>query len=285
MGETGVVTDYRDLEAIARDVAERCGRLIADERPNRLGVANTKSSETDIVTVMDTRSEALARELLRTARPDDGLFGEEGLDETGSTGITWVVDPIDGTVNYLYDIPAYSVSVAAVEGDPRRPGEWRPVAGAVGCPRLDEVFHASLGGGAWLSSGGRTRELRPEPPMELAASLLGTGFSYLAATRVWQGALLADLLSDVRDVRRMGSAALDMCYAAAGRLDVYYEHNLHAWDVAAAWLVASEAGLLVRGLTTPYPWEEMALVGRQAVVDVLASRIGEWLGSEGVRLG
>lgn len=270
-----------DLEALAAEVARACGRLIVDERPDLLGVAATKSSEVDIVTVMDRRSEALARDVLASRRPDDQLLGEEGLDQPGSTGIAWLVDPIDGTVNYLYGIPCFTVSVAAVAGDPSAEGRWRPVAAAVYNPSTDELFRASAGGGARLEASGTTRELRlagregerAPGASGLAGALIGTGFSYDAAERERQGRLAAGLLPRVRDIRRMGSAALDLCSVGAGRLDAYYEAGLNPWDLAGGWLVAAEAGASVRGLDTDHPTKSMTLAGRPELVGELADLI------------
>lgn len=245
--------DVAALEAIAVDVATSAGALIVDDRPDRLGVASTKSTATDIVTVMDQRSQDHLVTRLGVLRPDDGVLGEEEGGATGTSGVTWVVDPIDGTVNYLYDLPAYAVSVAAVVGDPRRPGAWRPVAGAVVNPVSGECYRAAMGQGARrVTPDGTTRTLsaRPAPP-SLALALVATGFGYAAQTRRWQAQVLLDLLPRVRDIRRIGSAALDLCRLAAGEVDLYYETGLNPWDVAAGWLVATEAGLVIGGLDEP----------------------------------
>ena len=238
--------DAVTLEAIACRVARAAGRLVVDERPDDLGVVS-KSSATDPVTEMDQRSQELIVRLLGEERPDDGVLGEEEGGSTGTSGLTWVVDPIDGTVNYLYGIPSYAVSVAVVTGDPTRPGHWEPVAGAVLNPVADELFHAHLGGGARLTTAGGTRTLRATGATDLALSLVGTGFGYTAALRARQAALLVDLLPRVRDLRRHGGAALDLCGLAAGRLDAYYESALNPWDRAAGELVAREAGAVLGG--------------------------------------
>ena len=137
------------LEALCIELATEASRFIRDERPPRMGVAATKSTETDVVTVMDRRSEELLHRLIQQARPDDGILGEEGADVAGTSGLTWVIDPIDGTVNYLYEVPAYAVSVAVVVGDARVENGWTPVAGAVADPCLRLVHHAGRGTGAW----------------------------------------------------------------------------------------------------------------------------------------
>ncbi|PKW25554.1 inositol monophosphatase family protein [Phycicoccus duodecadis] len=239
--------DVAALEAVAVDVARAAGRLVVDERPDDLGMSE-KSSRTDVVTEMDQRSQELVLDLLAQRRPDDAAMGEEEGGRTGTSGVTWVVDPIDGTTNYLYSVPAYAVSVAAVVGDPAVPGAWRAVAGAVFNPATDELFHAHRGGGARLTARTGTTVLRVSTETDLALSLVGTGFGYAAATRARQARILVDLLPQVRDIRRAGSAALDLCAVACGRLDGYYESGLNVWDRAAGELVALEAGAVLGGL-------------------------------------
>jgi myo-inositol-1(or 4)-monophosphatase len=239
-------TDPAELEQVACEVARAAGRLVVDERPVQLGVS-AKSTVTDPVTVMDQRSQELLLRLLGERRPDDGVVGEEEGGVRGRSGVTWVVDPIDGTVNYLYGIPAYAVSVAAVVGDPRRPGAWHAVAGAVLNPLSGELFHAHRGGGARLTTSVGVRTVRATAATDLAMALVGTGFSYSPQMRTRQAAALVELLARVRDIRRHGSAALDLCAVGCGRLDAYYETELHAWDRAAGELVATEAGALVGG--------------------------------------
>lgn len=258
------------LEDLACAVAEEAGRLILDERPEHLGVAATKSTEVDIVTVMDRRSEELLRTRLQAARPADGLLGEEGASRPSESGITWVVDPIDGTVNYLYELPAYAVSVAACVGDVHTPGQWRPVAGAVLNPATGELFHARSGGGAFLEWQGRTRTLHVTTQDNLALSLVATGFGYDAEKRRRQAAVVADLIPLVRDIRRAGSAALDLCSVAAGRLDGYYESGLNSWDLAAGWLIAAEAGAVVQGTGGGRPSADLVVAGGASHVAQLA---------------
>ncbi|KRE40226.1 inositol monophosphatase family protein [Knoellia sp. Soil729] len=240
-----------DLEAIAVDVARSAGRLVVDERPDAVEVASTKSTATDVVTVMDQRSQDHLIARLREARPDDAVLGEESGGATGTSGITWVIDPIDGTVNYLYGIPAYAVSVAAVVGDPTTPGAWRPCAGAVFNPVSDEMYAARSGGGSRVVVAGEERALVPTGCTDLGQALVGTGFGYAAERRERQARLLLDVLPRIRDIRRHGGAALDLCGVAAGRLDAYFETGLNAWDLAAGWLVATEAGVLVGGFDGP----------------------------------
>ncbi len=235
---------YDELLGLAVEAACAAGRLVVDERPARLGVEATKTSPTDVVTVMDRASERLLREILLGARPDDGLLGEEGGSSGGSSGLTWVVDPIDGTVNYLYGIPAYAVSVAVVTGDPADDAGHEVLAGCVHDPVSRATFTATLGGGAFLDGS----PIGCTDVDELGQALLATGFGYGAQRRTHQARLLQQLLPQVRDIRRIGSAALDLCMVACGRVDAYLERGLHPWDLAAGGLVAREAGALVTGL-------------------------------------
>lgn len=257
---------------IACQVARACGRLIVDERPARVEFT-TKSTEVDVVTVMDRRSEELARSLLQRLRPGDGIVGEEGLDHRGTTPISWLVDPIDGTVNYLYDNGHYAVSVAAVVGDPRTDGGFWPVAGAVLNPATDTLYRARRGGGAELVRGDATHRLRANPATSLGLSLVGTGFGYDPATRGRQGEAVARLLPQVRDIRRLGAGSVDLCSLAAGGLDAYYEAGLNPWDHAAAWVVLEEAGLTIRGEAGGPPTRAMTMAGRPAILDAIAAII------------
>src|SRR6266508_1069537 len=233
--------DIEDLLTIAVDLAQRAGALVAEGRDRAgLGV-ESKSTPTDVVTAMDRASERFLAGELRRLRPGDAVLGEEGADRAGSTGVRWLVDPIDGTVNYLYGLPQYAVSVAA-EAD------GVVVAGAVHKPASGGTFRASARGGAWLSARGRPdRRLAVTACTELAQAMVGTGFSYAAQTRAAQARVVAAMLPRVRDIRRLGSAALDLCFLAAGRLDVFYEGGLNPWDFAAGGLVAAEAGAKLSG--------------------------------------
>jgi myo-inositol-1(or 4)-monophosphatase len=231
-----------DLLDIATRIATKAGELARTRRIAGVSVAASKSTAVDIVTHADREVEALIRGLLAEARPDDGFFGEESGAEQGSSGLTWVVDPIDGTVNYLYGIPQYAVSIAVVEGEPD-PLSWRALAGVVVNPESGERFSATAGGGATLNDVpiAVTKDVAP------ARALIGTGFGYRAEVRVAQAQTLATLLGEVRDIRRMGAAALDLCSVACGRLDGYYERGLQPWDHAAGALIAAEAGARVTG--------------------------------------
>ena len=264
------LTELRDL---ALRVASTAATMVRDDRPTRLDTS-TKSTDTDVVTVMDTRSEALLREALRIARPEDGFVGEEGADLQGSTGITWVVDPLDGPVNYLYDLPLYAVSVAAVVGSPRAPG-WRPVAGAVVSPVLGTAWTAALGLGAVRHdlTTGDTAVVSIGTEAQLSHALVGTGFAYRSDTRLAQACTLVDVLPRVRDIRRLGSAATDLCLVADGRLDAYFESGLNPWDLAAGWLVLTEAGGVVVGPGASEPNTLMVVAGNRTLVEQLRTLV------------
>jgi len=231
-----------ELLNLARDTAIRAGVLAAQRRSEGVEVAASKSSPEDVVTHADRETEALIRGLLAEARPQDGFVGEESGADGGTSGLTWIVDPIDGTVNYLYGVPHYAVSIAVVEGDPD-PATWRALAGSVVNPAINEVYTASAGGGAHLGS----RRLRVAEA-ELPLALVGTGFAYAAETRREQAEVLVQLISKVRDIRRAGTASLDLCAVATGRINAYYERGLAPWDHAAGALIAEEAGATVCGL-------------------------------------
>ncbi len=257
--------DPADLLALAVDVARDAGRLLL--RGRRTGTVEaeaTKSSPTDIVTALDRASEELVGARLRDARPGDGILGEEGADESGTTGVRWVVDPLDGTVNFLYDLPNWAVSIAAEVG-----GET--VAGVVHAPAMGLTYTAARGGGAYLDG----TALTGSKVTTLAGALVATGFGYTAERRRAQAAVLARVLPVVRDIRRMGAASLDLCAAAAGRLDAYYERGLHPWDHAAGGLVATEAGLRLGGLGGRGPSEDLVVAAPPALfgplVDLLAA--------------
>lgn len=253
-----------ELTAIAERIARSAGELILDGRRSTVTVAATKSSAVDVVTAMDLASERLLRETLVELRPLDGILGEEQGTSAGSSDITWVVDPIDGTVNYLYGIPNYAVSVAAVSGPPD-PATWTVLAGCVHAPALGATYTAGAGLGACRNG----RAIRVNESRPLAMSLLGTGFGYTRSRRVVQAEVIAQLLPQVRDIRRSGSAALDLCAIAEGCLDLYFERGLRPWDLAAGALIATEAGASVLGLRSDRPGEELTIAGPREGVDTL----------------
>ncbi len=228
------------LVTLCRSLALEAGILVRDGRARGLADIDTKSSATDIVTEFDRAAEALIVGRLREVRPADGLIGEEGTDHAGSSGIHWLIDPIDGTTNFLYDQPAYAVSVAAAD-------HRGPLAGAVYLPVVDEMFWAGRGTGAFCNG----RPIRCSTVSDPAVALVATGFGYTADRRRAQATVVARLLPQVRDIRRLGSAAVDLCYVACGRVDAYYEQWLNPWDRAAGELIAAEAGATVGGFSTP----------------------------------
>lgn len=237
--------DAQQLARIASEIAMTAGDRILELRGRGVSVAASKSSEVDIVTEADRESERMVVESLLQARPDDGVLGEEGAGVEGTSGITWVIDPIDGTVNYLYDLPAYAVSIAATVPDEDAAADGRrAIAGAVFNPRTDELFEAWEGGGSRLNGA----PITVSGKRELATALVGTGFGYTVERRTEQAEMLTRVLPRVRDIRRGGSAAYDLCSLAAGRLDAFYEHGLQPWDYAAALLIVREAGAGVLGL-------------------------------------
>lgn len=236
-----MTADVHELLALAERAARAAGAELLARR-GRVDGLEAKTSATDPVSDADRAAEELLVELLRSARPDDGLLGEEGAAREGSTGLRWVLDPLDGTVNWLYGFPAWCVSVAC-EDDRRAPGE--ALAGVVYDPLRDELFRAARGHGAWLRTPGGERRLTVNDPVPLSRALIATGFSYDPEDRRRQAATVARVLPQARDVRRAGSAALDLCAVAAGRVDGYYEDTTSRWDWAAAALVAREAGAVV----------------------------------------
>jgi myo-inositol-1(or 4)-monophosphatase len=236
--------DVADLRRIAVHLARTAADHVRTRRPEvfpaagaRAGAVQAKSTPTDPVTIVDTETEQLIRGLLAQLRPADRVLGEEGggsLDTGGGT--VWVVDPIDGTVNFMYGIPAYAVSVAAMRGGRSLAGAVVDVAGAV-------TYSAGLGAGATATGpDGVAIPLRCTAVDSIAMALLATGFGYSAGRRARQGRLAGEVLPHVRDIRRIGSAALDLCMVAAGRADAHYEHGLNTWDWAAGALIAAEAG-------------------------------------------
>jgi len=257
-----------DLLEIARTIALEAGSLAAKRKAEGVEVVDRKSSSVDIVTAADRETEALIRLRLAELRPDDGFFGEESSAEVGTSGLTWIVDPIDGTVNFLYGIPHYAVSIAVVEGDPD-PLSWRALAGCVVNPAIGEVYTASAGGGAYLGD----RRLEAPASVDLSQALIATGFAYSAEERARQGAVIAALLPKVRDIRRMGTASLDLCAVATGRANAYYERTLSPWDHAAGALIAREAGAIVKGLGDAAPSRDFILAAAPGLAEVLEAEL------------
>jgi myo-inositol-1(or 4)-monophosphatase len=241
------MTDPILLRSVAERLATEAAAFVRARRAEVFGgreavpVVRSKSTPTDPVTVVDTETEALLRDRLAVLRPSDAILGEEqgGSNDGGDAGLTWVLDPIDGTVNFVYGIETYAVSVGV-----QRDGV--SLAGAVANVPTGALYSAALGHGAHLQRGGVTTPLRVSATSELSMSLVGTGFSYDAEQRRRQADILTSVLPAVRDIRRLGSCALDLCMVAAGGLDAYYEDGVHVWDWAAGSLVAAEAGAALR---------------------------------------
>lgn len=262
--------DPASLRTLAEDLARAAGTAaLAGRRGLPVGqppAHDTKSSVTDPVTEFDRAAEAYIVDQLRRLRPDDAIVGEEGAADSGTSGIEWHIDPIDGTANFLYDLPAWCTSVAAVRSD-------RPItdaiAGAVYVPVTDEMFSAHAGGGATLNS----TTISASKAVAVSMSLIGTGFSYLEERRVVQADRIRSLLPQVRDIRRYGSAAIDLAFVACGRLDAYFEEHLNSWDMAAGLLIASEAGAAVSGFDGGYPDERSAVAAAPGIHAALLAAI------------
>ncbi len=216
---------------LAARLAVAAGDFVFEGRKNGIESTSSKSSDTDVVTEFDRASERMIVDGLLAERPDDALIGEEGTDSAGASGVRWLIDPIDGTTNFLYDLPGYAVSVAALIDD-------GPLVGAVYVPGARELFTAIAGRGAFLNG----LPIHCGTTADLEHALVATGFSYLVDRRHDQGQRFAQLISKIRDIRRLGAASTDLCHLAAGRLDVYYEKWLGPWDWAAGELIAREAG-------------------------------------------
>ena len=281
-----------ELRSVAVSAAKEAGDLLAD-RAGQVEVAATKSSPTDVVTEMDRRSEELIRSRILAARPSDAILGEEGglIGNTDNTSVLWVIDPLDGTVNYLYGLHDWAVSIAAevewadsgeVGGADRGAaggaagGEVgrKIVAGAVYVPMRGELFCAVRGHGAWLQAGeDYWNPLHCPPGVELDQALVGTGFGYLAGRRTVQGEVVAALLPRIRDIRRIGVASVDLCSVAAGRLDGFYERGLNYWDWAAGALIAAEAGAVVGGLNGNPVSSSMTVAAGPALFGPLAAAL------------
>jgi len=250
--------DLEQLRQLAEHTARAAGGLLRQGLDRARVEVSTKSTGTDMVTEIDRASEVLITDRLRGMRPADGVLGEEGVDIQGTSGVRWVVDPLDGTTNYLYGFPGFNVSIAAeVEG--------RSVVGAVYDVVRDELFSAVRGGGATRDG----QPIRPSGATELGHALIGTGFSYDPERRRRQAEVLVEVLPRVRDIRRQGAAALDLCSVACGRLDGYYERGLAAWDLAAGGLIATEAGALVTDFAGGVPVAGAVVAASPAVAGAL----------------
>ncbi|MEV6812231.1 inositol monophosphatase family protein [Micromonospora sp. NPDC051296] len=258
----------QELLEIAIDVARDAAATAHRMRAEGVSVAATKSTVTDVVTAADRAVERQITDALRRLRPDDAVLGEEyGAAERGTDAparVRWIVDPIDGTVNYLYGLPHCGVSIAAeVDGE--------VVAGVVRNIHTGDEWTATLGGGAWRDG----RRLRCSTETDLGQALVITGFGYDPSRRAHQARVVAELIPQVRDIRRLGAAAVDLCVVAEGRADAYYEKGLAAWDQAAGGLVAAEAGLVIGGLKGLAPGPDMVIAAPPALFGPLHDRLAE----------
>jgi myo-inositol-1(or 4)-monophosphatase len=258
-----VVTDPDALLDVALEAARVAGALLLERfEAGEPGAVRTKSSPTDPVSEADTASEQAIRELLAARRPEDGLLGEEGDDIHGTSGLRWVVDPLDGTVNYLYGLPAWTVTLACQEGE-------RTLAGVVFDPVRDEMFTATVDGPA-LRNGD---VLNPPRETALSQTLVGTGFGYAVERRTREGAIVARVLANARDLRRIGSAAMDLAWTACGRLDAFYERGLNPWDAAAGMLICERSGLEVRTLAARDGLPAGVMAAPAAIADELQALV------------
>ncbi len=252
--------DPTTLLSLATELARSAGALTLEMRATARLVPDLKSSVSDLVTAADRAAESLIVDGILAQRPDDSILGEEGADTEGTSGVRWVIDPIDGTSNYVYDLPGYTISIAA---------EWEgtTVAGVVFDPKADELFAASQGAGATMNGS----PLRCSERSVLEQCIIATGFGYQPEQRRVQAEVLVSVLPLVGNIRRLGSAALDLAYVAAGRTDGYWETGLNAWDAAAGALIAAEAGAIVTDLDHGAPSQDMVIAAPPSIHPTLQS--------------
>lgn len=251
-----------ELRALAEDVAREAGAQLLEAFAGPVIGVSTKSTSTDLVSEADEAAQALISARLSAARPDDGFLGEEGGDSAGTSGLRWVVDPLDGTSNFLFRVPQWAVSIAVEDAG-------GALAGVVYDPPRDEVWSAVRGGPALLDGEPVTGSRRSE----LSTALIATGFGYDAEVRRAQAETVAELLPEVSDLRRFGAAALDLAWCAAGRFDAFYERGVKRWDIAAGALLCSCAGLVVETLPPAPPQADGILVAAPGLIDELRSRV------------
>lgn len=237
-----MVRDTKQLLELALGIARQAGDLLVN-RPASWDLT-IKSTAIDIATQMDHASEKLIVDAILAARPDDGIIGEEGANRESTSGLTWVIDPVDGTVNYFYGLPGWNISIAAKD-------EFGTLVGVVHAPTISSTWHASRGGGAFLNN----VKIECNNPVELSSALIATGFAYDVKDRINQIEIVNVLIPKIRDIRRMGAAATDLCFVATGMIDGYFETGLKEWDLAAGALIAAEAGAVV----STHTWRGMDL--------------------------
>ena len=235
-----------ELVLLAEEVARAAGAILM-QRPDSFTFTE-KSSAVDFATQMDQLAESLIVKNLLAARPDDGIIAEEGAAQPSKSGVTWVIDPLDGTVNYLYGLPGWNISIAAKDKD-------GVIAGVVFAPTTNSFWKATKGGGAYFNN----NSIKCNDPVNLNLALIATGFSYDLELRKEQGARMQRLIPQIRDLRRNGAAAVDLCYVAMGAVDGYFESSLKEWDFAAGGLIATEAGALISGRSGGAPDGDMVV--------------------------
>ena len=241
-----------ELLELAESVAKATGSLLMN-RPDTFTLTE-KSSAVDFATQMDQQAEKMIVEKLLAARPDDGIVAEEGSARESKSGITWVIDPIDGTVNYLYGLPGWNISIAAKDKD-------GVVVGVVYAPTLNGLWSAIRSQGATYNG----KKIKCNDPVPLDRALIATGFAYDLTLRIGQGQAMANLLPKIRDLRRNGAAAVDLCYVAMGAVDAYFEASLKEWDLAAGGLIATEAGAKISGKGGRAPDRELTVCAGPAL--------------------
>ena len=259
-----MTSTHEAMLALAGDAARAAGALLRAMREQALATISTKATATDMVSDADRAAERLIVERLLAARPDDAVLGEEGGGRSGTSGVRWVIDPLDGTTNYLYGLPAFVVSIGAdVAGV--------PTIGVVYDPTHNELFTAIAGRGAHLNG----RPIAVSGHVDLATALVGTGFAYEAERRVEEGRVVARVVGRVRDLRRTGAAALDLCNVACGRFDAFYERGLKLWDLAAGELIVREAGGVTAAIEGGPVVPTSVLASTPRIVDALRALLVE----------
>ena len=253
-----------ELLNLAEHLATTTGAFLLDGLHRERTAIETKSTGTDMVSEMDRGAERMLVDAILAARPNDGILGEEGTDTAGTSGVRWIIDPLDGTTNYLYGHPQWSVSIG-IEID------GVGSVGVVDAPMLRETYRAAIGGGAFCNG----RAVTASPCAMLSHALVGTGFGYDPDLRSWQGGIVHTLLPEIRDIRRAGSAALDLCFVASGRIDAYYERGCNAWDLSAGSVIVREAGGLSTGLHDGEPSRQLVVAAGAALHPLLRSRLAQ----------
>ena len=248
--------EIQSLLSLAELVALETGAMLREAFARKSYDVSTKTTPTDLVSEVDVAAEQLIRDRLSGARPDDAILGEEAGDDPGTSGLRWIVDPLDGTANFIFGIPQWAVSIACQDA------AGKTLAGVIFDPMRDELWSARQAGPALLNGEPCTASNQTE----LATALVATGFPYSAEGRATQGEIIARLVPQVRDIRRFGSAALDLAWTAAGRYDAYYEYDIQSWDIAAGALLCERAGLAVEQLSPLGPLAPGLITGPSGLI-------------------